>query len=159
MSLALTAIVLALTACSTGSADSTEGLAPAMFEEGVALPTAVLGDRTTAEEIVDKWSEPNYLATPEVDPELGYVVDQVTGEVLGLNAALEQACARFDTSNYDVTDTLWIGEDGDIGNVVTEYKVSGDDLQSVTILYVVGFFPVAQTEVIRRMGCTTSGKI
>ncbi len=148
LGLALVAALLAVMAC---SADSTEELAPAMVEEGVTLPTVEMVDTSPVDELLDKWSEPVYPATPVV-PATGDVVDPETGEVLDINTAIEQACAKVDTSNYDATQTWWIGEDGEDGHLVTKYEVSGEDLRAVSTFYVIGFFPVSKREDILKDG-------
>ncbi len=55
------------------------------------------------------------------------VIDPVTGEVLDLSAAITQGCAGVDASNFDVTITWWLGENGEAGTTIRKFEVSGND--------------------------------
>ena len=88
-----------------------------------------------------------------VAPALPAVRDPTTGEVLDLKAAIAQGCSEVDASNYDVTATRWVGEDGRDGTTVKKFEVSGNDYRvQIFVLNPLDSSLMARSEEIRKDG-------
>ena len=95
----------------------------------------------TEADILAYESNPIFPEVPAVDTSGGDVVDPETSEVLGLEAAMRQGCARIDASHYDATLRRWPSWDEEnppIAWVVGEYEVAREDWRGVNSYYVIG---------------------